>query len=297
MKNLTLIFGFILCLTGVCAAQRDFSATEIKTIPVAGTVTMIEGEGGNIAVSVGEDGVLMIDDQFAELNDRIIAAVRELTDQPLEFVLNTHWHGDHTGGNEQMRERGAHIVAHQNVRERLSTKQVRESSGRVDEARPAQALPVMTYEEAVTFHFNDETIEVIHFGPGHTDGDSIVFFLDSNVVHMGDLMFSGRFPFIDLDSGGDVDGYIEIVETVLDIVDNEVSIIPGHGSLSTRDDLVKFHEMMILSRDLVTGAIAEGKSLKEIQGLPFPEDFRDWGTGFINQDRWLETLYRYFSTN
>ena len=201
MKNILMSIFIGLFLTTASWAARDFSKTVIKTTHVANSVHMIEGEGGNIAVSVGDDGILMIDDQFAELNKKITKAIKKLSSNPIEFLLNTHWHGDHTGGNELMYERGAHIVAHENVRKRLSTKQIRKSSGRVNEARPKEALPVLTYTDSITFHFNNEEVEVIHLGEGHTDGDSIVFFKKANVVHTGDNMFSGRFPFIDLDSG------------------------------------------------------------------------------------------------
>jgi len=276
-------------------AQRDFSKTNINVTPLGESLHMLEGEGGNTAFWIGDDGVLMVDDQFAELHKRIvIGAIQQLTNRPVEFLLNTHWHGDHTGGNELMHATGTHIVAHENVRKRLSTKQVRKLSGRVSEARPKEALPILTYKKSITFHFNEETIEVVHFGPGHTDGDSVAFFKEANVVHMGDLMFSGRFPFIDLDSGGSVDGYIENVQKILDLIDDNARIIPGHGPLSTKADLEKFLKMLIFSRDLVNSAIAEGIPPEAIKALPFPAEFEGWGSGFINTKSWLGTLYTFY---
>ena len=291
---LTLLFTILLTATN-SLAQRDFSNTKIMVTPVGDSLYMIKGEGGNIAFLTGDDGILMIDDQFAELNERIIAAINKIDQQSIEFLLNTHWHGDHTGGNELIHQRGAHIIAHANVRNRLSTKQVGKSSGRVSEARPKEALPVLTYDNGVTFHINAETIDIVHFGPGHTDGDSVVFFKEANVVHTGDQMFSGRFPFIDLDSGGNVDGYISTIETILTRIDKQTKVIPGHGPLSTKDNVVEFLEMLKYSRDMVMGAIGEEKSKKEIAELRFPEKYSDWGSGFINNERWLSILYAFYS--
>jgi len=276
-------------------AQRNFSNTKIIVTPVGNSLYMLEGEGGNIAFSTGDDGILMIDDQFAELNERILAAIKKIDERKIEFLLNTHWHGDHTGGNELIHHQGAHIVAHENVRKRLSARQVRKSTGRVNEARPKEALPVLTYDNGVTFHFNAQTINVVHFGPGHTDGDSIVFFEDANVIHMGDQMFSGRFPFIDLDSGGNVDGYISTIETVLPRIDEQTKIIPGHGPLSTKGDVVKFLKMLKYSRNTVKKALEEGVSKEDISKLNFSEDYTAWGSGFINKERWLGILYTFYS--
>lgn len=286
---------FILLCVGNAYAQRDFSNIEIKTTLVSDSIYMLEGSGGNIAISVGDDGVLMIDDQFAELNEKIMDAITALTDRDVEFVLNTHWHADHTGGNTVMHEHGAHIIAHTNVRHRLSTKQIRTSTGQEYEPKPNEALPVLTYGDGVTFYFNAQTIEVKHLGPAHTDGDSIIFFKEANVIHMGDNMFSGRFPFIDLDSGGSVEGYLRNVEAVLGMIDEDTKIIPGHGPLSSREDLKRFRDMLVYFSDYVKGAISEGETLAEIQAMDIPEEYSTWGTDFIKTDRWLATLFKNYN--
>src|SRR5262249_5353495 len=191
---------------GTAWAQQDFDKVQIKVTKVAGTVYMLEGSGGNIGVSVGEDGILIVDDQFAPLVPKIQAALKGISDKPVKFVLNTHWHGDHTGGNEKLGAL-APIIAHTNVRKRLGS----ESTTRTGQKRPPSpkaALPVITFDDRLTVHLNGEDIRAIHFPSGHTDGDAIIFFTQSNVVHMGDDFFSGQFPFIDLQSGGTVKGYI-----------------------------------------------------------------------------------------
>ncbi|MCA9401359.1 MAG: MBL fold metallo-hydrolase [Candidatus Omnitrophica bacterium] len=294
LKGIMISSAAILLLISPAQAERDFSETIIKTQKVTDSVYMITGEGGNIAISVGKDGIMMVDDQFAELHPKILAAIKDISIGPIEFVLNTHWHGDHTGGNEMMRAAGAHILAHENVRKRLSTRQVREMVGRTSEARPEEALPVVTFNEGITLHFNEETIDVVHFGPGHTDGDSVVFFKEANVIHMGDLFFQGRFPYIDLDSGGSVEGYLQNIQLVLDQTNGQTKIIPGHGSLSRQSDLIAFREMIQTSTNIVKNAIKEGISLKELLEENPLEAYADWGTGFINLERWLNTLYKYY---
>ncbi|MCB9748347.1 MAG: MBL fold metallo-hydrolase [Candidatus Omnitrophica bacterium] len=300
MKKLLICALFLALTTSISYAQRerDFSKTVIQTTRVNESVYMLEGEGGNIALSIGADGVLMIDDQFAELHKKIMTAINELSTAPIKFLINTHWHGDHTGGNELMNATGTHIIAHDNVRQRLSTKQIRKMLERISEARDKEALPVLTFKESIKLHFNDETIDVMHFQPGHTDGDSVIFFQKANVVHMGDLFFNGRYPFIDLDSGGDVDGYIQSVQTVLDKISEDAQIIPGHGPLGTKKDLQVFYNMLQSSRQLIQKAVAEKKSLEEIQQLELPEAFQEgWGSGFVNKERWFSTLYAFYAQN
>jgi len=189
-----------LMMTATSFAGRDFSKTEIKTTHVAGTVYMLQGEGGNIGVSVGDDGVLMVDDQFAPLQEKIQAAIDQLSEKDVRYLLNTHWHGDHTGGNETITKAGTTIIAHENVRARLAAGQFVPFFNRTIDPRPKDALPVITFDRSVTIHFNDERIDVLHFATGHTDGDSIIFFREANVVHMGDQFFNGSYPYIDLGS-------------------------------------------------------------------------------------------------
>ena len=269
-------------------AQRDFSDVEIKTHHVGGNVYMLEGSGGNIGASVGEDGILLIDDQFAPLSEKIEAALEELSENKLKFVLNTHWHGDHTGGNPHFGQK-APIIAHENVRKRLAGRQ---DSGRGNEPAMDEAgLPVITFDSSLKVHFNGEPIHVIHLPHGHTDGDSVIYFPESNVVHMGDHLFNKRFPFIDLNSGGSVTGYIRNVEKVLERVPEDASLIPGHGPLGDVDDLRAFHEMLRETRSIVQERVAEGDSLEAIQEAGLPERWSSWSWGFISTERWIETLH------
>jgi cyclase len=274
-----LVAGLLLGVTAV--AQRDFDQVQIKAVPVAGSVTMLEGAGGNIGVSAGPDGVLIVDDQFAPLAEKISAKLKELNPAAPRFVLNTHWHGDHTGGNAFFGERGANIIAHANVRKRLAEKA---------DAKPAE-LPVITYEQGASVFFNGEEIRLIALPPGHTDGDSFVLFSGANVLHMGDQFFNGRFPFIDLGSGGDVAGYVKNVELALTLVKPDTKVIPGHGPLASVADLKQFRDMLLETTGLVRQAIAAGKTLAEVKAAGLPAKWKDWGSGFINTDRWLEISY------
>ena len=265
-------------------AQTDYSKVVVKTTPVAGNVHMLEGAGGNVGVSIGPDGVLIVDDQFAPLAEKISAAIEKLDSGPIKFVLNTHWHGDHTGGNAFF-GRKANIVAQTNVRKRMADKS----------DTPKEALPVVTFEDSASVHFNGEEISLIHLGPGHTDGDSVIHFTKSGVVHMGDLFFNGRFPYVDLGSGGDVAGLLNNIETVLKKLPADVKIIPGHGALATRADLEKYRDMLVDTITLVKKAIADGKSTADVKAAGVPEKYKDWGAGFINTGRWLEISYNSLS--
>lgn len=265
------------------------SAVSVESTHVAGTVTMLSGRGGNIGVSVGADGILIVDDQFARVAPQIKKALAKLAKGEPEFVINTHWHQDHTNGNPVFGAAG-HIIAHDNVRQRLSTRQ--EMGTRVTEPLPKVGLPVVTFAQGITLHFNDEKIEVIHFPRGHTDGDSVVLFTGSNVVHMGDLYFAKIFPFIDLDSGGDVLQYAKNVATILDRLKPDTKVIPGHGELSNVAELRGFHAMLVETSELVRSKKAAGKSLAQVQAAGLPQRWRSWSWSFIPTDRWIETLYR-----
>lgn len=292
MKRFSLIFASLtlLAVAQVSFAQTDFSKVEIKASKVAGNVYMLQGAGGNIGVSVGYDGILIVDDQFAPLADKIKAALKTLGQGKLKFILNTHWHGDHTGGNAAFSPE-APIVAQTNVRKRLQ--EGSKGPWKVDPA-PKEALPVVTFDQSVSIHFNGEEIRVIHFPRGHTDGDAIIFFTGSNVVHMGDDFFNGMFPFIDLDSGGDVDGYVKNIGDVIGKVPADVKIIPGHGPLATIDDLRTYQRMLVTTTDIVKKKIAAGKTLDQIKAEGLPDEWKSWGTGFIKTNVWIETLYRGF---
>lgn len=273
------------------AQQRDFSQVEIKTSKVAGSVYMLEGAGGNIGVTAGPDGLLIVDDQFAPLAEKIRAALKQINPGSLKFVLNTHWHGDHTGGNAAM-AREATVVAHTNVRRRLA--EGSNLPGRAVPAAPKEALPVITYDNAVSLHFNGEEVRVIHYPAGHTDGDSVIFFTASNVIHMGDDFFAGRFPFVDIDSGGSVEGLMRNIGDIIAKAPAGVKIIPGHGPLSTVEDLKNYHAMLRETTDLIRQRIRQGKTVEQAKAEGLPEKWKDWGSGFINTDRWIETVYRSF---
>ena len=284
----------LLAANAAATAQRDFSNVQIKAIPAAGSIHMLEGSGGNIGVSVGADGILIVDDQFAPLADKIRAALGTLGQGKLKFVLNTHWHGDHTGGNVAFGPE-APIIAHTNVRKRLSTQQ--HLMGRTVESSPPEALPVITFDESLSIHFNGEEIKAIHFPHGHTDGDTVVFFTGSNVVHMGDDFFSGTFPFVDLASGGSVQGLTENIKKVMKQMPDDVKIIPGHGPLSTKEDLKAFHSMLVKTSAIVKERIAAGKTLDQVKSEGLPEQWKDWGGGFISTSRWLEIVFNSLSND
>jgi cyclase len=280
--------GLVLCAVPV-SGQQDFSKVEIKDHKVAGNIHMLEGSGGNIGVSVGSDGILIVDDQFAPLADKIRAALKELGSDKPRLILNTHWHPDHTGGNPSFGKDGV-IVAHENVRKRLMEKQ--EILGQAFNPLAKDGLPVITFAESVTIHFNDEDIRVSHFPHGHTDGDSVIFFTKSNVVHMGDDMFTGMFPFVDVDNGGSVQGMADNVAKILSQIPPDAKIIPGHGPLSTVDDLKKFRQMLVDSLQIVKSKIDAGKTLEQIKSDGMPEAWKSLGNGFIKTDAWLETVYK-----
>ncbi|HKY29430.1 MAG TPA: MBL fold metallo-hydrolase [Pyrinomonadaceae bacterium] len=286
--------GLIICASATLAVAQDFSKVEIKAIKVAGNIHMLQGAGGNIGVSVGPDGILIVDDQFAPLADKIKASLKTLGEGKLKFVLNTHWHGDHTGGNAVFGPEAA-IIAHDNVRKRLSTEQKSEFFKRTTPASPKEALPVITFGQSLSVHFNGEEIRVIHFPQGHTDGDSVIFFTNSNVVHMGDDFFVGRFPFVDLESGGSVEGLTKNIGDIIGKLPADAKIIPGHGALSSLDDLKLYHQMLVETTDFVRKKMADGKSVADIKSEGVPDKWKEWGTGFIKTDVWLETIHRSLS--
>lgn len=283
-------FSIAMILWTTCAAfaQDEFANVEIKATYVRGPVHMLEGRGGNIGVTAGPDGIIIIDDQFAPLADKIRAALKDIEPGELKFVLNTHWHGDHTGGNPVFGPE-ATIISHTNVRKRLSTEQ--ELFGRVIKPLPPEGLPVITYDDGVSIHFNGEEIIARHYPHGHTDGDSVIFFTKSNVVHMGDHFFNGMFPFVDLGHGGSVQGMAQNVREIIDGLADDVKIIPGHGPLATKDDLKTFHRMLTASMHTVKKAMDAEKSLADIQKEGLGEEWSGWGSGFINPDQWIATVY------
>jgi len=292
MKRIILLLTTLVAIfvwPAVASAQRDFSKVEIKVTKVAGTVYMLQGAGGNIGVSVGTDGILIVDDEFAPLANKIRAALKTLGEGKLRFVLNTHWHGDHTGGNAQFGPE-APIIAHDNVRKRLATEQ--KIFGESVPASPKEALPVITFDKTLTVHFNGEEIRAVHFPHGHTDGDSIIFFKTANVVHMGDDFFAGKFPFVDIENGGDVVNLAKNIGEIIERLPVGVKIIPGHGPLSNVDDLKVYHRMLLETIDIVRKQVASGKSLEQIKAAGLPEVWKTWGTGFIKTGQWIELIYK-----
>lgn len=290
MKKFLLLILLFVFTTGA-HAQTDFSKVQMKATKVAGNVYMLEGAGGNIGVSVGDDGLLIVDDQFAPLADKIRAALKGLADKKLRFILNTHWHGDHTGGNVAFGPE-ATIIAHDNVRKRLATEQKSTVFNSTTPASPKEALPVITFDQSLSVHFNGEDIRAIHFPHGHTDGDSVIFFSASNVVHLGDDFFAGRFPFVDLESGGSVQGLVKNIGELVNKIPADAKLIPGHGPISTLDDLKSYHRMLQQTSEIVSQKIAAGKTLDQIKSEGLPDEWKPWGAGFIKTDRWLETIYK-----
>jgi len=273
-------------------AQQDFSKVSIKTTKVAEGIYLLEGAGGNIGVSVGEDGVVVIDDEFAPLTPKIQAAITAISPKPIKFVLNTHWHGDHTGGNENMAAAGAVIVAHDNVRKRMSVGQFMEIMKTQVPPAPPKALPIVTFSTDVTLHLNGEDIHVISVGPAHTDGDAIVVFPKAKVVHMGDCFMTVSYPFVDLGSGGTYDGFVAAAEKVLGMVDDSYKIIPGHGALSVKADLKGWHDMLAAIRARVKKLADAGKPLDAIQKQKPTAEWDDkWGKAFIKPDQVVEFAF------
>lgn len=278
------------------AQEPDFSKVQIKVSKVSGNIYMLEGAGGNIAASVGEDGIVIVDDQFAPLAEKVQAALKDLgvTTKPVRFVINTHYHGDHTGGNEPFNNAGATLIAHQNVRKRLETGGTAGNGGSIkmeQKAASRNALPIITFEHDVTVHLNGEDIRALHFPSGHTDGDSIIFFPKNNVVHMGDDFVRYGFPFIDVASGGSVQGMIAATEKVASELPADVKVIPGHGALSNMDDVKAFTKMLKETSAVVEKALDNHKTLEQMKQEKILAPWEKFSGGFINSDAFIETLY------
>lgn len=280
------------CLAAPLAGQQGLDTVRIRTVSVADGVYMLMGAGGNIGVSAGANGIVLIDDQFAPLSDKIKAAVAAINPGPIRFLLNTHWHGDHTGGNENFAKDGVVIVAHENVRHRMSVEQFIAAVNRTVPPSPDAALPIVTFTDAVNFYLNGDSISAFHVAPAHTDGDVVIYFRRANVVHMGDTYWNGRYPLIDLSSGGSVDGMVAAMDRVLAMTDANTKYIPGHGELSGRAGVAAFRDMLATVRDRVRKLARQGKTLDQVKAAkPSAEFDAAWGGGYINPDRFVETLY------
>ena len=283
-----------LCFIAGCFAQnRDFSKVQIKVTKVAGTVYMLEGAGGNIGASVGDDGIVVVDDQYAPLAERIQAALKGITDKPVRFIINTHYHEDHTGGNDFFQKQ-APIIAHDNVRKRLETGGRAGNGGSMGfEAKPQphSALPIITFDHDVTVHLNGEDIRALHVPAGHTDGDSVIYFPKSNVVHMGDDFVTYGFPFIDVDGGGSIDGMIAGVESAIAQLPPDVKVIPGHGPVSGLDDVRAYVKMLKETRAAVQDALDKKMTFEQMKEKKILDPWKKYSGDFISEDVFLETLY------
>ncbi len=272
---------FALMASSASIAQ-DFDAVEIKSEQVKGSVYMLTGFGGNIGVSAGKDGILIVDDQFAPLAEKISAQLKGIAGKKVRYVINTHYHGDHTGGNAEMKHtHDATVFAHDNVRVRLQN----------DPKKEAADLPVVTYAEGVKFHFNDETIHVRHLPNAHTDGDSYVYFEKANVIHTGDVMFNKMFPYVDLNGGGTVAGYIRAIEIMLANMNDETRVMPGHGVVADKKDVERFLNMLKQTRRIVLDKKAVGDSVDSIIKQGLGDEWKPWAWQFINEEKWIRTLY------
>ena len=294
MRQTSHLIAFAVLSTLIAFSQdKDFSKVNIEVIKVSGTVYMLKGAGGNIGASVGDDGIVIVDDQYAPLADKIQAALKGITDKPVRFVINTHYHEDHTGSNEYF-QKTAPIIAHDNVRKRLEEGGVAGNGASVKfdaKPQPKGALPIITFDHDVTVHLNGEDIRALHFPAGHTDGDSIIYFPKSNVVHMGDDFVTYGFPFIDVSSGGSIDGMIDGVEKAIAQLPADVKVIPGHGPVSSLDDVRTYIKMFKDTRETVRAALKQKKTLDQMKKDKILDPWKKYSGDFISEDAYLETLY------
>ncbi len=289
--------SLLLCAALAFAQKNDFSKVQIKVTKVSGNIYMLEGAGGNIAASVGDDGIVLVDDEYAPLAEKIAAALKAIgvTDKPVRFVINTHYHGDHTGGNLPFASGGSTVIAQDNVRKRLESGGTHGNGGAVsgkDEPAPKGALPIITFEQDVTVHLNGEDIRALHFPAGHTDGDAIIFFPKANVVHMGDDFVRYGFPFVDINSGGSVQGIIDACDKVAAQLPQDVKVIPGHGQLSTLTEVREYSKMLKDTSAIVEQAIKAGKSVDQMKQEKILAAWdKRWSGDFVTTDIYIETVY------
>ena len=283
MRRIIAAVGLLL-LSPALALAQDFSQVQITTVPVRGSIYMLQGSGGNIGVSIGDDGTFIVDDQFAPLTEKIQTAIRALTPNPVRFVVNSHWHYDHSDGNENFGRAGALIVSQDRSRKRMESRQVVSLSGTVQEPYAPEGLPKITFHDSMRFYYNGDLIDVIHLGPAHTDGDAVVFFRDTNVVHTGDVFVRYGLPFIDNPNGGSIEGMIDFTWDIAGLIDDDTIIIPGHGQLSTRADLLAYREMLVTLRDRIRAQMAQGRSADQIVASNPTEGYAQPGAG---TERWI----------
>jgi glyoxylase-like metal-dependent hydrolase (beta-lactamase superfamily II) len=293
-----LLIAALLLIPCMALAQQtpDFTKVEIKVSKVSGNIYLLQGAGGNIAASLGDEGILIVDTEYAPLADKIQAALKGIgaTDKPVRFVVNTHYHGDHTNGDSAWGARGATIIANENLRKRMESGSSTGNGGAVkfqSAAQPKVALPVITFGDHVTVFLNDEEIRVMHFPAAHTDGDAVVYFTKNNVVHMGDEFIRYGFPFVDILGGGSVQGMIAACEKAAATLPADVKVIPGHGELATMDDLREYTKMMKDTMAVVQAAIAKGETTDQMKSEKILAAWQKYSGAFVNTDAWIDTLY------
>ncbi len=292
-QRATVVCAVLFAIAIAAAQDEDLSKVQIKVTKVSGSVYMLQGAGGNIGASVGEDGIVVVDDQYAPLAEKIQAALKGVTDKPVRFIINTHYHGDHTGGNAFFQKQ-APVIAQDNVRKRLEAGGPAGNLGSISmdhKPAPKEALPILTFDHDVTVHLNGEDIRALHFPSGHTDGDSIIFFPKSNVVHMGDDFVRYGFPFIDLAAGGSVEGMIAAMEEVVPKLPADVKVIPGHGDIADLDDVRTYTKMLIDTRAVVEKGIQQNKTLDQLKQEKVLEPWKKYSGDFVSSDAFIETLY------
>ncbi|MGA8765547.1 MAG: MBL fold metallo-hydrolase [Candidatus Acidiferrales bacterium] len=293
----------LLLLPSLALAQQppDFSKVEIKATKVSGNIYMLQGAGGNIAASLGDDGVLIVDTEYSPLADKIQAALKGIgiTDKPVRFVIDTHYHGDHSDGNAAWGARGATIIANENLRKRLENGSAGGNGGGLKFQSPAQpkaALPIITFDDHITLHLNGEEIRVMHFPAAHTDGDAVIYFSKNNVVHMGDEFIRYGFPFVDVNAGGSVQGMIAACEKVAAALPADVKVIPGHGDVASMDDIREYTKMMRDTLAVVQGAMAKHESLDQMKSEKILAPWQKYSGTFVSTDAWIETIYNSLNT-
>ena len=283
---------FTVLIGAAAHAQDEYENVQINPKKLTDGIYVIMEPGGNIAFITGGDATFMIDDKFAPLTEKITAAIAGITPHPVKFVLNTHWHGDHTGGNENLGKAGAVLVGHENVRKRLSMDQFQEFFERATPASPPDALQTITFTTDITFHLNGETINVFHAPNAHTDGDSIVHFTQRNVIHMGDTFFNGIYPFIDVSSGGSINGIIAAADRVLPLINDATIVIPGHGPVTDKQTLIQYRDTLVTIRDRIAAMVTAGKTLGEVRlAAPTKEFDARLGGGFIKSEQFVDIVY------
>jgi glyoxylase-like metal-dependent hydrolase (beta-lactamase superfamily II) len=288
----SLIVLLVISLLGFSTVFAAEEEVVIKTLPVTDGVYTLVGQGGNIGLFIGEDGTFLIDDQFAPLTEKHLAAIRAAGGEVPKFLINTHYHGDHTGGNENLGKAGTLIFSHDQVRERLTVETVIEAFNMVTPPRPKAALPVVTFSEDITFHINGDTLRAFHVSHAHTDGDSVIHFQKANVIHAGDVFFNGFYPFIDVDHGGTLKGMIKAADAILALADDDTKIIAGHGPLGDREQLQTYRDMLNTAYDKLSQLKAKGVTVEEaVAAKPLADLEERWGGGMFKGEKWIGLIY------